>query len=39
MIPFGPGGWDASSKLWWLTEHDGEHVDVIRAYRKRLAEQ
>ncbi len=36
-IPLGPAGWDETAKLWWLTEHDGEHTDAVRAYRKRLA--
>lgn len=35
-VPLGPGGWDATAQLWWLTEHDVEHLDVIVAYRKRL---
>lgn len=33
--PMGPGGWDETAQLWWLTDHDLEHVDMIRAYRKR----
>jgi len=36
-IPLGPAGWDETSKLWWLTEHDGEHTEAVRAYRRRLA--
>jgi hypothetical protein len=34
-IPLGPGGWDETARLWWLTEHDMEHVEAIQAYRKR----
>ncbi|WIG58818.1 MAG: hypothetical protein OJF49_001565 [Ktedonobacterales bacterium] len=34
-VPLGPAGWDATAELWWVTEHDGEHVEVVRAYRKR----
>lgn len=34
-VPLGPGGWDETARLWWLTDHDLEHADVIRAYRKR----
>lgn len=34
-VPMGPGGWDETAQLWWLTDHDLEHVDMIRAYRKR----
>ncbi|HLY29996.1 MAG TPA: DinB family protein [Ktedonobacterales bacterium] len=37
-IPLGPDGWDETAKLWWLTEHDGEHTEAIRAYRRRLAQ-
>ena len=33
--PLGPSGWDETAQLWWLTEHDVEHVEAIRAYRKR----
>jgi hypothetical protein len=32
--PLGPAGWDESAQLWWLTEHDLEHVEAIQAYRK-----
>jgi len=38
-IPLGPAGWDETSKLWWLTEHDTEHTVAVRAYRRRLAQQ
>lgn len=34
--PLGPAGWDETARLWWLTEHDVEHVEVIQAYRKKL---
>lgn len=33
--PMGSGGWDETSALWWLTDHDLEHVEMIRAYRRR----
>jgi len=36
-IPLGPGGWNESARLWWLTEHDREHLDVLKDYRGRLA--
>lgn len=36
-VPLGPDGWDATAELWWLTEHDAEHLDAIQAYRTRLA--
>ena len=36
-IPLGPAGWDETAELWWLTEHDSEHLETIQAYRKRLA--
>ncbi|MFI5271770.1 MAG: DinB family protein [Ktedonobacterales bacterium] len=35
--PLGPAGWDETARLWWLTEHDMEHVEGIRAYRKRTS--
>ncbi|MGH2514404.1 MAG: maleylpyruvate isomerase N-terminal domain-containing protein [Ktedonobacterales bacterium] len=35
--PLGPGAWDESARLWWLTEHDREHVGAILIYRARLA--
>ncbi len=35
--PLGPGDWVATAELWWLTEHDAEHLDVIQGYRKRIA--
>jgi len=38
-IPLGPAGWDETSKLWWLTEHDSEHTEAVRAYRRRLAQR
>ncbi len=37
-VPLGPGGWDQTSELWWLTEHDREHLGAIQAYRQRLAQ-
>lgn len=36
-IPLGPAGWDQSARLWWLTEHDGEHLGALRSYRDSLA--
>lgn len=36
-IPLGPNGWTATARLWWLTDHDVEHLAQIRAYRERLA--
>ncbi len=38
QIPLGPGGWDESARLWWLTEHDREHLDALKACRARLTE-
>ncbi len=35
--PLGPGDWDETARLWWLTEHDLEHVEAIQAYRKRAS--
>jgi uncharacterized protein (TIGR03083 family) len=35
-IPLGPSGWDQSARLWWVTEHDREHLDALRAYRDQL---
>lgn len=35
--PLGPAGWDEDCRLWWLTEHDREHLDAIHAYRRRTA--
>lgn len=37
-IPLGPAGWDETARLWWLTEHDREHVEMIEAYRRRIAQ-
>jgi uncharacterized protein (TIGR03083 family) len=37
-IPLGPDGWDETSRLWWLTEHDTEHLDAIQAYRRRVTQ-
>ncbi len=37
-VPLGPAGWDETARLWWLTEHDGEHLDAIQAYRKRIGQ-
>lgn len=37
QAPLGPDGWDESARLWWLTEHDQEHLDAIQIYRARLA--
>jgi hypothetical protein len=36
--PLGPAGWDESAEIWWLTDHDHEHVEVIKAYRSRIAQ-
>ena len=36
-VPLGPEGWDEDCQLWWLTDHDREHLDVIQAYRQRMA--
>ncbi len=35
--PLGPGAWDETANLWWLTEHDEEHLPMIADYRHRLA--
>lgn len=37
-VPLGPAGWDETARLWWLTEHDREHLDAIQTYRARLAQ-
>jgi hypothetical protein len=37
-VPLGPAGWDETAQLWWLTDHDREHLDVINAYRQRLSQ-
>lgn len=37
-VPLGPAGWDETASLWWLTEHDGEHLDAIQSYRKRIGQ-
>ena len=37
-VPLGPAGWDEDCRLWWLTEHDREHLDAIQAYRRRLGQ-
>lgn len=37
-VPLGPAGWDETARLWWLTEHDGEHLDMIQGYRKRIGQ-
>ncbi|HLZ22600.1 MAG TPA: maleylpyruvate isomerase N-terminal domain-containing protein [Ktedonobacterales bacterium] len=34
--PLGPDGWDESARLWWLTEHDFEHLGAVQIYRARL---
>jgi uncharacterized damage-inducible protein DinB len=34
-VPLGPDGWDETAQLWWLTEHDGEHADILTAWRAR----
>jgi hypothetical protein len=36
-VPLGPGAWDVTARLWWLTEHDEEHLLLITDYRRRLA--
>jgi uncharacterized protein DUF1706 len=35
--PLGPDGWNETANLWWLTEHDEEHLPMIADYRHRLA--
>ena len=37
-VPLGPAGWDETARLWWLTEHDSEHLGKIQAYRKRIGQ-
>jgi hypothetical protein len=37
-VPLGPAGWDETARLWWLTEHDGEHLYAIQTYRKRIGQ-
>ena len=37
QAPLGPAGWDQDCRLWWLTEHDREHLDMIHTYRQRMA--
>ncbi|HEX8037052.1 MAG TPA: DinB family protein [Ktedonobacterales bacterium] len=37
-VPLGPAGWDETARLWWLTEHDSEHLHAIQAYRKRIGQ-
>jgi tRNA nucleotidyltransferase/poly(A) polymerase len=36
-VPLGPGMWDETANIWWLTEHDEEHLPMIADYRRRLA--
>jgi hypothetical protein len=36
-VPLGPDGWNETANLWWLTEHDEEHLPMIQDYRRRLA--
>jgi DinB family protein len=33
----GPAWWTPDGPLWWLTEHDAEHVAAIHAFRERIA--
>lgn len=35
--PLGPDGWNETANLWWLTEHDEEHLPMILDYRRRIA--
>ncbi len=37
-VPLGPAGWDETAQLWWLTDHDREHVEAIEAYRRRVTQ-
>jgi hypothetical protein len=37
-VPLGPDGWDETARLWWLTDHDREHLDAITAYRRRVGQ-
>ena len=37
-VPLGPAGWDEDCRLWWLTEHDREHLDAIQAYRRTVGQ-
>lgn len=32
----GPDWWEPTGPLWWLTEHDGEHLAAIQAFRQRI---
>jgi hypothetical protein len=32
----GPDWWEPTGPLWWLTEHDSEHVAAIQAFRERI---
>jgi Mycothiol maleylpyruvate isomerase N-terminal domain len=32
----GPDWWEPAGPLWWLTEHDSEHVAAITAFRERI---
>lgn len=36
--PLGPADWDETCEIWWLTDHDTEHLGAIYAYRQRLLE-
>jgi uncharacterized damage-inducible protein DinB len=32
----GPDWWEPIGPLWWLTEHDGEHLAAIQAFRQGI---
>lgn len=32
----GPDWWEPTGPIWWLTEHDSEHVAAINAFRERV---
>jgi len=36
-VPLGPAGWDKTARIWWLTDHDREHLASVTAYRQRLS--
>ena len=36
--PLGPAVGMRQRRLWWLTDHDREHVEVIQAYRRRVSQ-
>jgi predicted RNA polymerase sigma factor len=36
-VPLGPACWDETARIWWLTDHDREHLASINVYRQRLS--